>query len=171
MAATETQPVVAVNKLSDPAGGRASLDPWAWQFCDCLGVAVVCCECVPIGQMFDTHVKKGWGKLIIAAYTAVMILVGVLAIVWLATWSYGIYAAALALGLIAHTVLMICNILVRIKIRERNGIPTAFAGDPCVEDCLCLLCCCPFAQCQVARQQWKDPKKYVFISEDGGSAV
>jgi hypothetical protein len=54
--------------------------------------------------------------------------------------------------------------------RKRDGIPTAVEGDPCVEDSLCLVCCAPFAQCQVARQEY-DAATYAFVSMNGADAV
>jgi hypothetical protein len=61
-------------------------------------------------------------------------------------------------------------VVVRVAVRKRDGIPTAVEGDPCVEDCLCLVCCAPFAQCQVARQEY-DAATYAFVSMNGADAV
>ena len=80
-------------------------------------------------------------------------------------------AVASWLGWLTHLALVFfVMVVVRVAVRKRDGIPTAVEGDPCVEDCLCLVCCAPFAQCQVARQEY-DAATYAFVSLNGADAV
>ena len=150
--------------------------------------------------MFDKLVKQGTAKLIVGAYVAMMVLVAILAVVAISgETDPALYNAAVALGWLApastvvcpratarpetrpdadavvlrrltHLALVAVMIIVRQKVRARDGIPTAVEGDPCCEDCLCLVCYSPFAQCQVARQEY-DPKHYQFLSTNGIDAV
>ena len=121
--------------------------------------------------MFDKLVKQGTAKLIVGAYVAMMVLVAILAVVAISGEpDPALYNAAVALGWLTHLALVAVMIIVRQKVRARDGIPTAVEGDPCCEDCLCLVCCSPFAQCQVARQEY-DPKHYQFLSTNGIDAV
>jgi hypothetical protein len=100
-----------------------------------------------------------------------MILAALLGIAYLADpLNTDLFSGAQALGWIAHLGLIVVLIVVRVKVRARDNIPTMVQGDPCFEDCLCLCCCSPFAQCQLARQVY-DTKEYVFMSAQGGLLV
>ena len=146
--------------------------------------------------MYEKLVKQGTAKFIIGAYVAMMVLVALLALIaissepmnvtlynvavwlgWLAPASHDgrVYFFAcletrIRLGRLTHLALVVVMIIVRKKVRARDAIPTAVEGDPCCEDCLCLVCCAPFAQCQVARQEY-DARQYKFVSMTGMDAV
>lgn len=169
---TTTQPQPGSVVTQSAAKGRAANDPWGWKFCDCLGAAVCCCECVVAGQLYERLVKPGSCKVIVGGYTLMMVFAALLALIAVGSspMNATLYQVATWLGWLTHLALVAVMVVVRVAVRKRDGIPTAVEGDPCVEDCLCLVCCAPFAQCQVARQEY-DAATYAFVSLNGADAV